>query len=245
MAEKDSSFNLNGGIPAEKGVDELLKFYFPGKEAEKEPEKHPVLVRQRKIAQNLHDLEDKVKGVLGDSLRADKGKAEGIVKDLAYALAKIDGYSKEMKDFSDEDVRKYLSQAASATGNPAIGNKTDFIKSIINLAVAKPGDPLYDSNSVLAQFIQYIATQQESESKRINYLSTLISEKWTMPELGIKLQGMIREKSGIPLAATATASEALGDINRRASFAAQRDVQENAPKTYLQPPDYKKQPKTV
>ena len=99
---------------------------------------------------------------------------------------------------------------------------------------AKPGDALYDSNSALAQFIGYIAAQTDKESKRMNYLTSLLQEQWTMPDRGQALQGKIGSAFSIPLAPSATASEAIGEMNRRAQLDAQVYSQ-NTGKTYLAP----------
>lgn len=223
------------GVSVDEAVDELLRAYTITSDSGQDthgPTDHPVLVRQRKISDNTQGLEGKVKDIIGDSIKADKANAKSIIKELAYALAKIEGYGGKLEDFTDEKSRTYLSQASSALGNPTIGNQTEFIKSIMNLTSAKPGDPAYDANSPLAQLIGYIATQQDDGSRRISYLQQLVQEKWSQPEMGINLQDSIRNKFGIPLNATATASEALGEINRRATLEAQTYAAQ-AGKTYL------------
>ncbi len=236
MTTKTEDLKLNG-VTVDEGLKELLDAYRV-QEAKSDtavPADHPVIVRQRRISENTQGLEGKVKGILGNSIRADEKQAEDIIKNLAYEIAKSEtGFKGELKDFSDEQVRRYLTQAGSVLGNPTIGNNTEFKKSIINLAATKPGDPLYDSNSALAQLIQYIATQKDKESTRINYLNTLIAEKWAMPEYGIKLQERVGKAFGLPLNKTATASEALGDINRKAQLEAQMYATQTG-KTYLTP----------
>lgn len=234
-AKGEEHGQMLNGVSVDQAIDELLQAYTinskGGHDADK-PTDHPFLVRQRKISDNTQGLEGKVKSIVGDSIRADKAKAESIIKELAYALAKTGGYGGKLEDFTDEKIRTYLSQASGALGNPTIGNKTEFIKSIMNLASAKPGDPAYDANSPLAQLIGYIATQQDDGSRRTSYLQQLIQEKWTQPEMGITLQNAIRNKFGIPLNATATAGEALNEINRRATLEAQTYAAQ-AGKTYL------------
>ena len=127
-----------------------------------------------------------------------------------------------------------LKEAGDALRNPTIANKTEFVKSILNMAAAKPGDPLYEANSDLAQLISYIATQKDEQSRRINYLNTLLAEKWTMPDYGIKLQEKIGKAFEISLDPTATASEALGEINRTAQLKSQLQAAKTG-KTYLKP----------
>lgn len=236
MTTGTESLKLNG-VTIDEALKELLSVYRvqEDKSDTAVPPDHPVIVRQRRISENTQGLESVVKGVLGSSIKANEGHADEIIKKLAYDLAKTEaGFKGEIKDFSDEQVRKYLTQAGSALGSSTIGNKTEFKKSIINLAAAKPGDPLYDANSALAQLIQYIAAQKDKESARINYLNTLIAEKWAMPKYGIQLQGKLGKAFGIPLNQTATATEALGDINRKAQLEAQQYSSQTG-KTYLTP----------
>ena len=236
MTAETGDLKLNG-VTIDAALKELLNAY--GAQEEKSDTSvspdHPVIVRQRRISENTQGLEGTVKGILGKSIKADEGHADKIIKDLAYELAKTEaGFSLESEKFTDEMVRKYLTQAGSALGNLTIGNKTEFKKSIVNLAAAKPGDPLYDSNKELALLIQYIALQKDKETARLNYLNTLIGEKWTMPQYGIQLQKKIGNAFGIPLNQTATASDALGEINRKAQLEAQLYSAQTG-KTYLTP----------
>ena len=234
MTTATEDLKLNG-ITIGEGVTELLAAYRAQQEKSDKVPEDPIIARQRRIAKNTTSLEDTVKGILGDSLKASKEHADKIIKGLAYKIAQVDGYTGKIDDFSDELVMKYLSNAASATGNPTIGNKTEFIKSIINLAAARPGDPLYDSNSALALLISHAATQQDKESRRVNYLQTLISEKWQQPKYGIALQKGLGDKFGIPFDETATASEALGQIARVTSAESQLRTLRSS-KTYLNDP---------
>ena len=235
MGTATEDLKLNG-VTIDEAVKELLSAYRAHQEKSDKVPEDPIVSRQRRITKNVNSLEDKVKGVLGDSIKASKDQAESIAKNLAYDIAKTDGYSGKLEDFTDELVRKYLGNAASALGNPTIGNKTEFIKHVMNLAAAKPGDPQYDGNSALAQLISYIATQQDKDSKRINYLQTLIGEKWAMPKYGIALQSKLGKAFGITFDETATAPEALGDITRLATAESQLRTLK-APKTYTKAPE--------
>jgi len=233
--DEHETIMLNG-ISVDQGLTELLHAY-RSQEAHGDKavsQDHPVVIRQRNIAANVQDLEGRVKKSLGDSVKASKEQAEAMIKSLAYSLAQTEGYSGKFGEFSDEKIRTYLSQASGALGNPTIGNKIQFIESIMNLAAAKPGDPLYDSNSALAQLINYVATQKDSESKRINYLRTLFAEKWQRPGDGLELQSKIGHAFGIPLARTATAQDAFGHLERNASLEAQQYALKTG-KTYLAP----------
>lgn len=237
----EDNFKLNG-VYVDDAIRELSQAYL--KQAEKGdkavPADHPFIVRQRRVSDNLRGLEYIVKGVLGTSIKLDSNnledvkKAEDITHKLAYVLAQSDGFKGKPEELDDEKVRKYLTEAGEATGNPTIRNKTELIKSILNLAAVKPGDPLYDNASALARLIEYIATQKDDKSRRINYLNTLIGEKWAMPEYGIKLQKKIGETFRLPLDPTATAGEALSEINRRSQLESQLYAQTRG-KTYLKP----------
>lgn len=229
----EESIKLNG-VTIDQALQEFLKAYRVEQEKgdTEVPKDHPLLVRQRRIGDNVQGLEGIVKGVLGNTVKADKGKADAIINKLGYELAKAEEYAGKPEELGGEKLRKYLSDAASAIGNPTIGNNTELTKSIINMAAAKPGDPLYEANSALAQLIQYIATQKDTESKRINYLNSLVAEKWAEPETGIKLQSKVGGAFGIPLNGTATASDALSEVNRVAQLEAQQYAAKTG-KTYL------------
>ena len=231
----DENFKLDG-VTVDEGIKELLPMYKVQAERSDTPvlKDHPVIARQGRIADNAQGLEGKIKEVLGSSVKADQGNAETIIKKLAYEVAQNEGFSGKPEELKDEQVRKYLAQVGSALGNPTIGNITEFTKSIMNLPAAKAGHPLYDANSPLAQLIQYIARQKDKEERRSEYLNNLIAEKWAMPGYAINMQERIKREFGIPLNRTATASEALGEINRNASLEAQAYANRTG-KTYLEP----------
>jgi len=228
------------GVNVDEGLKEIAnayKIFYDTTSDTAVPKDHPVIERQRRIAKNVDSLEGIVKGELEDSLKASKAQAEGMAKKMAYELAKAtDGYKGEIKDFDHEKVVKYLTEAAQATGNPAIGNWVGFIESIMNLPAAKPGDPLYQRDSALAQLINYISTQKDTESRRLRYLQNRVAELWEKPEYGIKLQGRFGEQMGIPLGPTATARDAFGEVETRATLKAQEHAQTTTGKTYLKKP---------
>lgn len=231
----DGGLMLNG-MTAEGLFDELKKFYWVEHEG---PNRHdPNSERQRRISTHQDGLESIVKGALGQSIKAKKTQAENIVRQLAYALAQTENLDIALEAFDDEKVRKYLSEAASATQNPTIGNKINFIESIANMIAAKPGDPQYDRNSPLAVLIGYIASQKDTESRRINYDSQLLAEYWQKPGIGIELQKLASEIFNIPLDKTATASDALSEIRTRAAVESQKYAATDPDKTYLRTKDY-------
>ena len=174
------------GITVDEGRKEFYKGFriVPDKDGKK-PKEEPIIERQRRISKNVQDLEGIVKGALGDSIKASKSHAESIAKNLAYEIAKTEGYSGKPEDLNHERILTYLTQAAQATGNPTIGNWTGLIESIMNLPAAKPGDPLYSQNSAIGQLISYIATQKDTESRRLRYLQGRFAELWQKPGIGV------------------------------------------------------------
>lgn len=222
MKTETEDFKLNG-ITADRALKEIYGMHnITEKPKDGTAPEHPDLKRQRRISDNTQSLEGKVKEVLGSSLKATKDHADNIIKNLAYALAQTEGYKGKIEELKDEQVRTYLSHASSALGNPTIGNQIEFIKSIINMPSAKPGDPTYDANSHLAQLIRYIATQKDEETRREAYITSKLAEAWTQPDKGLKLQDKVRGIFKIPLNRTATANDALGEISRLSALEAQK-----------------------
>lgn len=224
------------GITLGEGIKEFINFYLaglsPDEKGANEPKDHPIIARQRKIADNAHGIEDVVKKILDDSVRADKPRADKIIKSLAYEIAKTEGFKGELEAFTDEQSRTYLSQASGALGNPTIGNKTEFTKSIFNMAAAKPGDPLYDANSALGQLIQYIATQKDSGSRRANYLQALFQEHATQPAYVTAMHDSLGQAVGKTFNPTASVADMLGEVTRRGQLQSQEYAANVAPKTY-------------
>lgn len=220
-------------------LEEIIGFfqmaYEPVKtDSKEEPLHDPFVARRDRIHTNTQGLEDTVKGVMGTAKKADKANAEAIVTKLAYAIAQADGYKGEFKDFTDKDVRKYLSQASSAIGDPVIGNKLELLKSIMSLISAKPGTPDYNADSPLGHLISYAATQKDEEAQKINYFRTIVSEHWTEPGTGIKLQKVLGGAFSIPLDATATASNFFNELETRTAARSQLRTLETTAKPYLQ-----------
>ena len=240
MATQTDEIKLNG-VTADKALMEMLAMYRQqnAKGDTVVPENHPVIKRQSRLDSNEKGLEGLVKKSLGDNPRfnphADYAKADEIIRGLAYELAKTEGHKGELKDFKDEDARRVLSRASQETGNPVFGNKTAFIQSILDLAYANPDSKQYDRNAPIAQLISYIARERDTESKKIVYYRQLFAEKWQRPGDGIALQNQFSAATGIPLARTATANEAFGELERKGQYDAQGALLK-LPKTYLASP---------
>ena len=226
--EKDSE-KLNG-VTIDNAIQELLDAY-KLKQTKEGTLTDPNSERARRINSHVQGIEGIVKGVLGENVRAKKDQADQIVCKLAYALAQAEGYTGKPEGLSDERKASYLANAASATGNPTIGNTAELAQNIMDMAGAKPGDPLYDTNSALAQLISFIATRKDVESARINYLNQLVNTGWQHPDKGQKLQDALNKGFGFKLGPHASAVEALGEVRNYGA----RQTQEyaaNIPKTY-------------
>ena len=231
----EESLMLNG-VSLDKGIKELLGAYLAleSHDSHASNADHPIIVRQRRINKNVQDLEGKIKESLGDSLRADEKKADSIIKNLAYQLAVDEGYKGKIDEFKDEDARKYLTQAGDALNNPTIRNKTELKKSIINMAAVKPGDPLYDRNSPVAQLIEYIATQKDEESKRLNYIQSLLQEHATDARYVKASQSKLGGKVGVNFSPAATIPEMIGAVGRKGQLQSQ-EYAEKRKTTYSSP----------
>ena len=232
-AHGNGGLKLNG-VTLDEGMRELMNAYLMHESHSdtRVPADHPVIARQRRISDNTHGIEDIVKAALGKSVRADKSSADDIIKKLAYEVAKAEGFQGKIEQFTEENVRTYLSQAGNSLGNPTIGNKTEFTKSIINMAAVKPGDPLYDTNSALGQLIQYIATQKDSGARRTNYIQALLQEHATMPAYVTAMQGQFGHAVGRQFGPTASVADMLGELNRKGQLESQQYAASLGPKTY-------------
>ena len=227
--EVDESEKLNG-VTIDGAIKELSAAY------KLQQTKEGALIdpnseRARRISSDVQGIESVVKGVLGNNVRATKDQAYKIVSDLAYALAQAEGYTGKPGELSDERKASYLANAASATGNPVIGNTSELTQNIMDMASAKPGDPLYDSNSSIAQLINYIATRKDEKSARITYLNQLVVSAWQHPDKGLKLQKALNEGFGFKLAPHASANESLGEVRNFGTRQTQEYVAK-IPKTY-------------
>ncbi|MEK6892449.1 MAG: hypothetical protein AABX25_04645 [Nanoarchaeota archaeon] len=222
------------GVTLDQGMKEILGAYLmhESHDSTHVPADHPVIARQRRISDNTHSIEDIVKGILGKSVKAEEGSADKIMSKLAYELAQTEGFKGKPEEFTEEQARLYLSHASSALGNPTIGNRTEFKKSIVNMGAAKPGDPLYDANSALAQLIQYIATQKDKESRRISYLQTLLQEHGTQPGYVTAMQHPVEHAVGKKFNPTASVADMLGELTRKGQLQSQQYAAEAGPKTY-------------
>ena len=196
---------------------------------------HPVIERQRRIQDNSKGLDKLVENILGKNVKSSQAQAKDIAKTLAHALATAEGEFKgELKDFKDEDVRKYTSKAGQALGNPAISNYVELVKSIMNMASAKPGDVAYDTRSALAQLIQYVATRKDKQSLRVEYLQTLLQEHSTDMRYITALQGALGHAVGRQFTQEATIPDMITELNDYATLQSQRALAQTD-KTHLQP----------
>ncbi len=200
---------------------------------------HPIIARQRRIQENSKGIEKLVESSLEGKVKPSENKAKYIVKSLAFELAKAEGeFHGEIKDFSEEQVRKYTSRAGQALGNPRVSSYVELIKSIRNMASAKPGDVAYDTNSALAQLINYVATRQDKESLRLEYIQSLFQEHATdMPYIN-SMQKKFGELLGIKFGPTATVSEIVGHVAEHGRTQSQKAATQTE-KTYLQPMENK------
>lgn len=143
-------------------------------------------LRARGTDQNISGLEGIVKGIFGSNLRADSELASKTIVSLFAEGLKTEGFrfdpddpiTKEItdylkgdtkiEDFSDlseptrEALNRFYTRAASAIGDPTVGDILTLKQAIINMQVAKPGDVAYDKNSVLGKIINYIAGQMDN-----------------------------------------------------------------------------------
>ena len=219
-------------------LDAIIGFfksaYEPVRTDSKEQPLHdPFIARRDRINKNTKGLEKNVEEILGESKTASKANAELIIHKLAYAAAQADGY-KGVENFKDEDLRKYLSQASAATGDPTIGNKVELKKSIMSMISARPGTTEYNADSPLGHLISYIAAQKDEESKKINHYRTVLSEHWTEPGTGLMLQKALGGSFNIPLHEIATASNFFTELEQRTAARSQLRTIETTPKPYLQ-----------
>ena len=197
----------------------------------------PVKERRKRIHTGNSALEETVKGIMGGNEKADKATAQKIVKSLAYEAAKAKGYHGELKEFSDEQVREYLSQASNATGDPTIGNKWGLIKSIMSMVSAKPGTSDYNADAPLGHLIRYIVAQKDEESQKLNYFRTIASEQWQEPGTGLEMIKAFRAAfPEVPLSKTATAGEFFNHLETLYGAQSQTNTIKNDPKPYLDIP---------
>ena len=220
-------------------IDELVRFfqsaYQPARTDSKDSSMvDPIVTRRDRIHAHTKGIEKQVETILGGSKTASKSAAGSIIHKLAYAAAQADGYHGGTDSFTQEQVRKYLSQASAATGDPTLGNMTELTKSIMAMISAKPGTPEYNADSALGHLISYVASQNDTETKRMNHYRTVVSEKWTEPGTALTLQKALGGALGIPLHSTATAGNFFQELETRAAAESQLRTIKQAPKPYLQ-----------
>ena len=199
---------------------------------------HPVIERQRRIQDNSKGIEKLVEAALEGKIKPSQNQAKNIVKTLAYEIAKAEGeFHGEIKDFTDEQVRKYTSRAGQALGNPTISSNVELVKSIRNMASAKPGDVAYDTNSALGQLIGYAASRKDEQSLRLEYLQSLIQEHSTdMPYIAA-LQQKLGVAIGRQFSPEATIPDMIRELNDYGRLQSQRALAQTE-KTHLKPVQY-------
>ena len=203
---------------------------------------HPIIERQRRIQDNSKGIEKLVESALEGKVKPSQNKAKFIVKTLTYELAKSEGeFHGTLHDFTDEQVRKYTSRAGQALGNPRISSYVELVKSIRNMASAKPGDVTYDTNSPLAQLIGYVGTRKDKQSLRLEYLQSLFQEHSTdMPYISA-LQKKLGPAIGKQFSPEATIPEILGEVSEYGRLQSQRALAQTD-KTHLKPVQQEYQP---
>ena len=199
---------------------------------------HPTIERQRRIQNNSKGIEKTIEEILEGKVKPSQNQAKIIVKRLAYELATAESeFHGSLEEFTDEQVRKYTSRAGQALGNPTISSNVELVKSIRNLASAKPGDVAYDTNSALAQLIGYVASRKDKQSIRLEYLQSLFQEHSTdMPYIAA-LQQKIGGVIGKQFSPEATIPDMLREVNEYGRLQSQRALAQTE-KTHLKPVQY-------
>ena len=203
---------------------------------------HPVIERQRRIQEHSKGIEKLVESALEGKVKPSKNESNRIVRTLAYELAKAEGeFHGKLEEFTDEQVRKYTSRAGQALGNPTISSNVELVKSIRNLASAKPGDVAYDTNSALAQLIGYVASRKDKQSLRLEYLQSLFQEHSNdMPYIAA-LQNKLGGVIGKQFSPEATIPDMLREVNEYGRLQSQRALAQTE-KTHLKPVPYEQKP---
>ena len=239
FGDHKSSLPLNG-VGLDEAVNEFTNAYIVP-----EPNgimqlhgDHPIIERQRRIQENSKGIEKIVESALEGKVKPSQNQAKNIVKKLAYELAKAESeFNGKLEDFTDEQVRKYTSRAGQALGNPRISSFVELVKSIRNMASAKPGDVAYDTNSALAQLIGYVGTRKDKQSLRLEYLQALFQEHSTdMPYISA-LQKRLSGVIGKQFSPGATIPEILGEVSEYGRLQSQRALAQTE-KTHIQPVPY-------
>lgn len=223
------------GVTAKGAVSEVTDSILPKRIPQKDgtvKEVFPTVERQREINDNLQSLEGIVKGELDKDIKANPLEARKILNKLSYELAKAEGYQGKPEELTAEQKVGYITRAGQALGNSTIQNFTQLVESIVNMAAARPGDPLYNRESDLAQLIGYVATQKNTAARRIQFLQTQLATVYNKPGVGLKIIDEFSKKANRPYANTATLGDIIGDINQIGTLEAQKAAATGA-KTYL------------
>jgi hypothetical protein len=244
MTDKEhghEALKLNG-ITLDQGMQKLVDAYLihaaHGDTAV--PTDHPVLARQDNLTTVTEGIEKIVKDALGDSKRLDPhnskdvARADSLMKSIAYEFAKTRKYSGKIEDMTDDDVIKYLAELGNATQDPTVGNMVEFKKSLLNAASLKPGTALYNRDSPIGHAIQYIATQKEEGSGRLQHIQTLFQQHASNPEYVTATAHALSHATGKHYGRGATMSELLGDLRQAGELQAQQWAQQKS-KTYTAP----------
>lgn len=237
----DGSLRLNG-FTLDEGIRKLVDAYL-AHEAKGDTavdKDHPVVDRQTRLTNTTEGIEKIVKDALGTASRfnphnpEDVGKADALIKNLAYEFAKTRKYSGSLNDFTSEDVLRYLAEAGNATGDQTVGNMIEFKKNILNMPSLRAGHPLYNRESPIAHLIQYIASQKDDESRSTQHVQALLQQHATDPRYILATQGGLGHATGKHYSPSATIPEMLGDLRQAGELEAQKWAA-NKSKTYTAP----------
>ena len=229
--EAGLSDRLNG-VTIDSGLKELFGYIRTQTDKDGKIVKDPNTERAERTNRLSEGLQKIVEESLSGATRANEATARVIVNKLAYELAKTHGYHGKPEALTEERKLEYLSTALNAIGVPGVVDPEKFVASIMDMArpSSKPNDPLYDANSALVQFIQYIARRTEKEESRMNYLLTLINGAYQHPDKAMKIQGGLRQ-NGIKVGPTATITQ-LNTAIREYQAGESRKYVDSLPKTY-------------
>jgi len=240
------------GITLDQGISQMLDAYLTH-EAKGDtvvPADHPVLERQDRLSFTTEGIEKIVKDTLGDAKRldahnpADEARADQLMRKLVYEFAKTRKYSGKPEDLTSEDVVKYLAELGNATQDPTVGNMVELRKSLLNAPSLRPGTALYNRDSPIGHLIQYIASQQDEKSGKLQHVQTLFQQHASNPEYVLETARRLGPALGRNYGPSATMSELLGDLRQTGELQAQQSAQKGN-KTYTAPAPYIPQTKAA
>ncbi len=170
--------------------------------------------REDTIQHNLKSIDDMVSGVVSGSKELNEHQARKIIKELAFRVAQTEGYGKPISQFSEADVIKYLRQASEGTRNPTVGNYIQLVSSIMNLDIKDPKHQRFARDSPLGVLMSYVATQQDTDSKYLEFLREILAQYGSKPGDGEKIQDALGNAFKVKFKRTATMSDVIGHIER-------------------------------